>query len=87
MKETNDAILVDMEMLKKESLEDKNCIEELREHISGLKLNSKPNEVRIQTSLKTFIDKELFCNSVYMLYLYLVVDYISDYSSGNVNFA
>ena len=54
MKETNDAILVDMEMLKKESLEDKNCIEELREHISGLKLNSKPNEVRIQTSLKTF---------------------------------
>lgn len=49
LKETNEAILVDMEELKKENEMDKSYIEELRIQISNLR---QSNEVREKNYLK-----------------------------------
>ena len=47
LKETNEAILLEMESLRKESEDDKNHIEELKDRVANLRLNMKSKEVYI----------------------------------------
>lgn len=56
LKETNEAILLEMESLRKENEDDKNHIEELKDRVANLRLNMKSKEVYIYVTYIRLID-------------------------------